>query len=734
MWADEAKRAEIVSAITAAMARPDVRARVSAGVRAAWRNPAYRAKYGAAHFSRMARIAWSNPALRDLHSQKIAAQRTQAEFCEAQRVGVHASNLRRIEANPAMMHDLAQKAAVSLHERWATPEHRRQVMRQRIAGYVARLLREVTDGPLTPDVYDQRRDARWIPTYGKAIAYFSSWEEMLDAAAHYNHRVVSVRWLDEREDVYDITVDEHHNFLLAGGVFVHNSLDDDPPAAMRYTEAKMSAIASELLADIDRDTVDFKPNYDGHSEEPVVMPARLPNLLLNGAAGIAVGMATNIPPHNLREVCDGVTYLIDHPDAGVEDLWNIIRGPDFPTGGVIQGREGIRSAYTTGRGRIIVRAKAHTEETERGKISIIVSELPYQVNKADLVKKISELAREKKIDGITDVRDESDRQGIRVVVDLRRDARPTSILNQLYKYTAMQTTFGANMLALVDGQPRTLTVKQFLAHYIRHREVVITRRTQFDLRKAEARKHILDGLTIALDNLDAVIETIRRSQNRETASNNLQTRFKLTEEQAKAVLDMQLGRLAALERKKILDELAEVKANIARLRQILSSIEEIRALIKQDLAELKEKYGDPRRSEINDAEATDFSDEDLIPNDEVVVTLTQNGYIKRINTSAYRAQRRGGKGSRGITTHEDDDVAHLLVVHAHDSLLFFTNRGKVYQLKAYGLPDVGRAARGEHLRNLIGIDQEESVTGVVCVPKFVARDFMIMATRKGEVK
>jgi DNA gyrase subunit A len=523
-------------------------------------------------------------------------------------------------------------------------------------------------------------------------------------------------------------------YPLALGQGNFGSLDDDPAAAMRYTEAKMSPIAAELLADIDRETVDFQPNYDGSTEEPSVMPARLPNLLVNGAAGIAVGMATNIPPHNLREVCDGITFLIDHPEAGVEDLAKIIRGPDFPTGGIIQGREGIRSAYTTGRGRIVIRAKAHTEETERGKVSIIVTELPYQVNKADLVRKISELAREKKIDGITDVRDESDRQGIRVVVELRRDARHISVLNQLFKYTSMQTTFGANMLALVDRQPRTLTLKQFLSHYIHHREIVITRRTQFDLRKAEARKHILDGLTIALDNLDAVIETIRRSQNRDTASSNLQKQFKFSEEQAKAVLDMQLGRLAALERRKVQEELAEVNRSIARFQRILANISEVRALIKQDLVELREKYGDPRRSEIVESEVSEFSEEDLIPNDEVVVTLTSAGYIKRINTGAYRAQRRGGRGSKGITTHEDDDVAQLLVVHAHDSLLFFTNRGKVYQLKAYNLPDVGRAAKGEHLRNLINIEQEEIVTAVVCVPKFLARDFMVMATKRGEVK
>ncbi|HEU0026957.1 MAG TPA: DNA gyrase subunit A [Ktedonobacterales bacterium] len=520
--------------------------------------------------------------------------------------------------------------------------------------------------------------------------------------------------------------------VLGQGNF--GSVDDDPPAAMRYTEAKMSAIAAELLADIDRDTVDFKPNYDGHSEEPVVLPARLPNLLLNGAAGIAVGMATNIPPHNLRELCAGITHLIDHPDAATEDLMRIIRGPDFPTGGIIQGREGIRQAYTTGRGRIIVRAKAHTEETERGKVSLIVTELPYQVNKADLVKKISELARDKKIDGITDVRDESDRQGTRVVIDLRRDARHVSVLNHLFKYTAMQTTFGANVLALVDNQPRTLTLKAILQHYISYREIVITRRTKFDLAKAQARQHILDGLTIALENLDAVIDTIRRSQNRDTASNNLRLRFKLSEEQAKAILDMQLGRLAALERKRIQDELVEVRRTIAGLQKILGSISEVRALIKQDLAELSEKYGDPRRTEIVDAEASDFTEEDLIPNDEVVVMLTENGYIKRMATSAYRAQRRGGKGSRGMTTREDDVVSHLLCVHNHDSLLFFTNRGRVFQVKTYGLPDVGRAAKGDHIRNLIGIDQDETVTGVVCVPKFVAHDYMIMATKRGEVK
>jgi DNA gyrase subunit A len=520
--------------------------------------------------------------------------------------------------------------------------------------------------------------------------------------------------------------------VLGQGNF--GSVDDDPAAAMRYTEAKMASIADELLADIDKDTVDFVPNYDGHETEPTVLPARLPNLLLNGAAGIAVGMATNIPPHNLRELCDGITYLIDHPDATVEDLGRIIRGPDFPTGGIIHGREGIRNAFATGRGRIVIRARAHTEETERGKVSIIVTELPYQVNKADLIRKISELARDKKIDGISDVRDESDRQGIRVVIDLRRDARHITVLNQLFKHTAMQTAFGANVLALVDGQPRVLTLKAILQHYIHYREQVITRRTRYDLAKAEARRHILEGLQIALDHLDEIIEAIRRSQSTETASHNLQTKFKLSEEQAKAVLDMRLARLAALERRKITEELAEVKKNISYFQKVLANISEVRGLIKQDLVDLKEKYGDPRRTEIQDAEAGEFTEEDLIPNEEIVVTLTEKGYIKRLPTNTYRAQRRGGKGKMGMVTHEDDTVRHLLVAHTHDGLLFFTDRGRVFQLTAHELPDVGRQAKGDHLRNLIAIDQGEMVTAVVSVPKFEARDFLVMATRRGEVK
>lgn len=521
--------------------------------------------------------------------------------------------------------------------------------------------------------------------------------------------------------------------ILGQGNF--GSQDDDPPAAMRYTEAKMAAIADELMRDIEKDTVDFRPNYDNQAMEPSVLPARLPNLLLNGSAGIAVGMATNIPPHNLHEICDGIIHLIDHPDATTEDLSRIIRGPDFPTGGIIQGREGIRNMYANGRGRIVIRARTHIEEGERGRMSIIATELPYQVNKAELVKKIAELVRDKRIEGISEVRDESDRQGMRVMIELKRDANPDSILNSLFKFTAMQSAFNANMLALVDQQPRTLMLKSILQYHIQHRETVITRRTKYELAKAEARKHILDGLKIALDNLDAVIATIRGSRN-ETAGliEELRQQFGFSEEQARAVLDIRLARLAALERQKIEEELQDVLKNIAYYQMLLGSIEEIRKLIKKDLQELKEKYGDARRSEIDETEAGIFRTEDLIQNEEVVVTLTDKGYIKRLPSNTYRAQRRGGRGITGMVTREDDTVRYLQVTHTHDSLLFFTDRGRVFQLRVYELPDTGRTAKGEHLINLIAIEQRERVTAIVSVPKEGSRDFMVVATRKGEVK
>ncbi|HEX5165960.1 MAG TPA: DNA gyrase subunit A, partial [Thermomicrobiales bacterium] len=513
------------------------------------------------------------------------------------------------------------------------------------------------------------------------------------------------------------------------------SVDGDGAAAMRYTETKLSAIAEEMLIDIDKDTVDFKPNYDDQTREPKVLPAKLPNLLVNGASGIAVGMATNIPPHNLTEVCNGIIHLIDHPEATVDDLMQFITGPDFPTGATILGREGIMAAYATGRGRVVIRANAFIEEMARGnRYAIIVSELPYQVNKAALIEKIAELVKIGRLDGIHDLRDESDRNGMRIVIELKRDAQPRKVLNNLFKHTALQTSFGVNALALVDGeQPRVLTLKRILQLHIEHRQEILTRRTQFELERAKRRAHILEGLKIALDNLDAIIKTIRASRTSESARTNLMKDFKLSEVQATAILDMQLRRLAALERKKIEDEYREVLKEIARLEDLLANPRKILALIKDDLTYLKEKFGDARRTRIVE-DPGEISDDDLIPEVDVIVTLTNRGYVKRIPDDVYKTQRRGGRGVTGLTMREADGVQHLLAANSHDSLLFFTDRGRVFQVKVHELPDAGRTAKGVPIINLISILPNESIATMLPVKDFAESSYLFFCTRKGRIK
>jgi len=540
--------------------------------------------------------------------------------------------------------------------------------------------------------------------------------------------------------VYDAMVrmaqDFSMRYVLVDGQGNFGSIDNDPPAAMRYTEARLSRIAEEMLADIEKDTVDFTPNFDGSLKEPVVLPSRLPNLLLNGASGIAVGMATNIPPHNLGELCDGICHLIDNPDATIDDLIKLIPGPDFPTGGILEGREGIKSAYSTGHGRMVIRAKAHIEEaTKGGRYQIVVTELPYQTNKAAIVERIAELTKNKRIDGISEIRDESDREGMRIVIELRREGHAQQILNNLYKHTAMRSSFFANMLALVDGQPKVITLKGALLHYIDFRRQVIVRRSKFDLQRAKERAHILEGFKIALDNLDAVIATIRRSQTAESARDNLMKQFKLTQIQAQAILDMQLRRLSALERKKIMDEYTEVLKTIAYLEDLLANPKKIDFLIKDEVTELKSKYGDPRRTEISEEELKDFSEEDLIPKQPMVVTLSNRGYIKRVATDAYRQQHRGGKGIIGMETREADTVRQLLVTSTHHYLLFFSDRGRVYQLKCYDIPrESSRTAKGIPIVNLISMDAKERVTALVAVDVFSEDKFLVIATSKGEVK
>ncbi len=525
-------------------------------------------------------------------------------------------------------------------------------------------------------------------------------------------------------------------YTLVDGQGNFGSIDGDPPAAYRYTEARLTEIAEELLSDIDKNTVDFRPNFDGEHQEPEVLPALLPNMLLNGASGIAVGMATNIPPHNLRELCDALIYLIENPDATVDDLIKIMPGPDFPTAGSILGTDGIMNAYSTGKGHITLRAKAHIEEGTRSAFNIVITELPYQVNKARLHERIAEMAKERKIEGIRDVQDQSDRTGMRLVVFLKQDAQPKKVLNALYKHTQMQTTFGVNMLALTEGgkQPRVLTLKRALSEYVTHRQEVIRRRTEFDLEKARARAHILEGLKIALDNLDEIIRTIRESRTVESARNNLIRNFTLTEIQAQAILDMQLRRLAALERKKIEDEYHEVIQLIAELEDVLANPHKVLHLIQEDLRRIREKYGDERRTRILPDVNGEVSDEDLIPDVRVLITLTDRGYIKRQPADAYRTQRRGGRGIKGMVTREQDVVRHILTCGTLDDLLFFTDRGKVYQMKAHEVPDAGRTARGLPLINLVSLEAGEQVTSVLAVPSFDDGEYLVMATVRGQIK
>jgi len=553
-----------------------------------------------------------------------------------------------------------------------------------------------------------------------------------------------------RADVYDLTVDLTQNFALAAGIFVHNSIDDDPPGASRYTEARLAAVSAEILADIDKNTVDFIPNYDNRHQQPTVLPARLPNLLVNGSAGIAVGMATNIPPHNLREVVAATQRLIEDPDLTNDDLCETILGPDFPGGGIIYRFEeeknvetgkaervdGIRRAYANGRGRIVMRAKAHKEDMKGGREAIVVSELPYAVNKASLIEKIAELVQNKKLQGISDIRDESDREGMRVVIEVKRDDSADRVLNNLFKHTAMQSAFNLNMLALVDQGPRVLSLKEVLQHHVDYRREVIRRRTEFDLTKAKERAHILEGFKIAHDNIDAIIKLIRAHKGQELLLiGKLREGFGLSEAQAKAILEMQLRRLSGLERDKIDQEYEATIKLIAELESILASPRKILALIKADLASLAEGYGDDRRTEIRDDVPGQFTDEQLVADEDVVITLSSRNYAKRMPLSTYRAQHRGGRGVIGMQTRDEDDVQHLVIARNHDKLYVFTDRGRVFALKVYELPDASRTAKGTPIQNILeAMQQGERVSALVALRDTTSAEFLMMSTRKGFVK
>jgi DNA gyrase subunit A len=527
-------------------------------------------------------------------------------------------------------------------------------------------------------------------------------------------------------------------YMLVDGQGNFGSVDGDAPAAMRYTEARLNKMADEMLADIDKNTIDYGPNFDDSLEEPLVLPARLPNMLLNGSTGIAVGMATNIPPHNLREVASAINFMIDNYDAvddiTAEQLMAHVPGPDFPTGGIIVGKEGINYAYTTGKGRIVLRGVAHIEETNAGRHRIVITEIPYQLNKSSLIERIAELVREDKLDQISDLRDESDQRGMSIVIELKRSAQPKKVLNQLYKYTALQSTFGVQILALVNGEPRLLTLKRALHIFIEHRVEVITRRTQFELDKARARAHILDGYLIALANIDAVIQTIRESENAEVARENLMTRFKLSELQAQAILDMQLRRLAALERLKIEEEARQVREQIEYLEDLLANPSKILALIKQDTQEIAEKYGDERRTRIAADAQEHLSEEDLVQDEAVLITLTQRGYIKRTTATAYKSQGVGGRGVTGHTTKDEDEVLFMLPGRTLQAVLFFSDRGKVYSEKVYQIPDADRTGKGVSIYNVLALGPGERITAAIAVPDFSAHNYCTLMTAKGTTK
>mgnify|MGYP001562370219 CR=1 FL=1 len=538
--------------------------------------------------------------------------------------------------------------------------------------------------------------------------------------------------------VYDAMVRLAQEFSmrypLVDGQGNFGSVDGDSPAHMRYTEVKMSPISEEMLVDIEKETVDTTPNFDNTIQEPIFLPAKLPNLLLMGSEGIAVGMATKIPPHNLGEIVDAICLLIDKPESTVEDLMQFVKGPDFPTYGNIYDVKAIAEVYNTGRGRIIMRGRAEIEEGKNGKQQIIITELPYQVNKAEMVVRIADLYHEKKLDGISDLRDESDREGIRVVVELKRDAKPKSVLNNLFKHTALQTSFPCNFVALVDNTPQTLNLRQILQEYVKHRQLVITRRTQYDLKIAKARAHILEGLKIALDHLDAVIKTIRESKDSDEAKKNLMERFGLSELQAVAILDMQLRRLAALERKKIEDEYKAVMELIGFLEDLLAHPLKMLKIIKEEITKLKEKYDDGRRTKVYKMPVGEFSEEDLIASEDTVITVTSTGYIKRQSPVAFRAQQRGGKGVTGMTTKDEDEISHIVTANTHDDIYIFTNKGRVFKTKAYELPEGSRQAKGQAMVNIINIEQDEKMQAVLPLGKSDISKFLLMVTEKGTVK
>ena len=731
IWSDPGHRERISQLNKERWNNPDYRQKMAEQAKRLWQDPEYRSHYSENHFRKMAGKLWEDPAIREFYREKAKRQWQDPEFRTKFINGVIKGNKRRLKEAPDLMQRLAQKAAISLRKKWQDPLYKERVAKSRILGFINDLMK--TEQTVTPDLYENMRQPG-LPHLTTALKYFSSFEDMsMQAKQRLNHKVKKVEFLNQKEDVYDLTVEPWHNFALVSGVFVHNSVDGDSAAAMRYTEARLAAIADEMLGDIDKDTVNFGPNFDSSLQEPLLLPATLPNLLVNGSSGIAVGMATNIPPHNLNEIADAIAYILDNPEAEIKDLARYIKGPDFPTGGVICGRGGIKEAYTTGKGKLLVRARANVEHQKNGKDLIVITEIPYQVQKSSLIEAIAALVDEKKIEGISDIRDESDREGMRIVVELKRDIESQIILNQLFKHTQLETTFGVIMLALVENRPRVLNLRQMLDYYIEHRKIIIRRRTQFELDKALRRAHILEGLKIALKFIDRIIKTIKTSKNAQVAKERLMKEFDLSEAQSQAILEMQLQRLTALERDKIDAEYMELLKKIELCRAILASEKKVEAIIKEELENLKKKYGDERRTDIV-GEVEELEVEDLIAEEDVVVTISHGGYIKRLPVGAYRKQKRGGKGATGAEVKEEDFVEHLFVASTKDYLLIFTDKGQVHWLKVYEIPQGSRVSKGKAIVNMLQMESGCKISSTIPVKEFSADKYLVMVTKMGQIK
>lgn len=731
IWSNQEHRAHI-SKLTKKMTNdPAWKKKQSAISKSLWKNSEYRAKFAEDHFSKMAKILWSDEKVRIMQRDKAIRQWQNPAFRKKVIRGATRASKLRLQQNPTLMKELAAKAKISLRTNWKNPAYRERVIRSKILGFVSTLLQKYPN--LKPELYEKERTNNGVPKIDNALKYFDDFSALISEAKIYNHKIVNVSLIEEKEDVYDITVEPHHNFLLDAGVFVHNSVDGDRAAAFRYTEARLKAITEELLADIDKKTVDFVPNFDGSTQEPTVLPSKFPNLLVNGSSGIAVGMATNIPPHNLGEVTDAVIMKMDKPDTSIQELMKVLPGPDFPTGAIIRGRSGIVSAYNTGRGLLRVRAKTFME-TIKDRNHIIVSEIPYQVNKSLLIEEMANRVRDKVIPDISDIRDESDRDGMRIVIQLKKNSNADVVLNQLFSHSRLESTIPVALICLIDGTPVTVSIDRLIDGFITHRKSVVTKRCTFELNKASERLHIVAGLLTALQNIDAVVQAIKESKDAAVAKTSLMQKFSLSEKQSVAVLEMRLQKLSSLEQQALRDEDTQLKSTIAELQEILASPQKITDIIKKELTEIKEKYSDARRTQIEDVKDDDFVEEDLIKPEKVAITISHSGYAKRTSLTEYKQQHRGGKGVIAASTKEGDFLEYLFVANTHSYILFFTNQGIVHWLKVYEIPDAGRNARGKAIVNLLNLSEGEQITAFVPVAEFNHGNYLIMATKNGTIK